>query len=114
MMNTYDLIPEEVLVQLGLNHLPEPERNEILSDISKLIYSGAMHKAFAVLDEGQQDELMALMAASNAERGNSKAREQVETFLRENVPDFNRFLEQESSAFFEKQHRLYKEITGKE
>lgn len=112
-MNTHNTIPNDVLAQLGLDQLPEGERNKILSDISKLIYGGAMQKAFAVLDEGQQDELMALLATSNAEPGNSKAREQVDTFLTENVPDFGQILEQESRAFFEKQHRLYKEITGK-
>ncbi len=109
-MSTHPAIPNELIARFGLNLLPEAERYAIVSRIGEVIYQAAMRKVWVSLAVGKQDELLRVIKASNAEPDATKARDQVDTFLTENVPDFGQFLEQECRELLESQRSIVKEI----
>ncbi|MBP9760133.1 MAG: hypothetical protein KBD24_02065 [Candidatus Pacebacteria bacterium] len=103
---------DDVITSLGLDLLPEEERIEFLSDIGKVIFAGAIRKAWQSLDIKKQDELTALFDTSNEDPKNDDKRKAIDTFLEAYVPDFEHYVEQEVIALKNAQQDIYGELTS--
>lgn len=104
--------PQKVIADLGLDELPEEERNELLSDIGEVIFEAAMRKTLQNLPPDKQDALMALFDASAADPENEQKAKAIEAYLKEHAPDFERYLAEESASFRETQQQIYGELTS--
>ncbi len=111
-MPTTPSIPPEILEKFGLDILPEDERDELLADVGEVVFRAVMRRVWDTLTPERQDELLARMEASNAEPENEKLREEMDAFLKENVPDLDRFVREEGASLLETQRSIYGEIAS--
>ncbi len=91
--------PAALFEELGLDLLPEEERDAFLADLGELIFSGAMQRTFASLPDEGKEELGNLLEASAADPESDGRRAALETFIKERVPDFDSFVLAEIEAF---------------
>ena len=101
---------DDIIASLGLDLLPEDERNALLSDIGEVIFRGVMHKVWNSLDPTTQDQLTQLFDASNEDPENEQKREAIDQFLTANVPDLKLYVSQEVEALKTAQQDVYGEI----
>jgi hypothetical protein len=101
----------DLLVELGLDSLPEEARDELYSEIGEVVFRGAMHRAWKVLDIKQQEALATLLEESAASPEDDKKQEAVDTYLQKYVPDFQRYIAEEVTALKKAQKNIVSEVT---
>ncbi len=110
--NDQQLNSDAYLEDLGIADLPEEERNEILADIGEVIFQSVMRKVWQSLDIDGQDVLTEILEASAREPENEAHSTALDVFLKERVPDFDRYLAEEVQAFRDSQEKIYGELTS--
>jgi hypothetical protein len=90
----------------------EEERTQLLLEVSEVVYRGVMRKVWNALDVTQQDALHALVEESNEEPDNVEKREAVTLYIKEHVPLYEKYLEEESQAFLRTQEEVYGELSS--
>lgn len=68
-----------ILDALDVEALEENEKEEILIELNEVIFRGTLLRLFEMMDIDTRDKYLALVEANVGE-------EEIETFLRENVP----------------------------
>jgi len=104
--------PQKIIADLGLDELPEQERNELLSDIGEVVLEAAMRKTLQNLPSEKQDALIALFDASAADPQNEQKAHAIEAYLKEHAPEFERYLAEEAASFRNAQQQAYGELTS--
>ena len=100
----------DLLADLGLEHLNEEERTELVGEIGEVILRGVMRKAWNVLSLKEQEELTALLEASAADQGSDEKHAAIDTFLKEHVADLPRYVSDEVEAFKKAQRNAVSEL----
>ena len=93
-----------------LSMLSEEERNELLADIGEVVFDAVMRRVWDALDADGQDELTKLFEASSDDPENDEKRERIDTFLKERVPDFERFVQEETEKLRAAEEKIRGEL----
>ncbi len=88
----------EALADMGVDLLSEEERGELLADIGEVLSQAVLRRAWETLTPELQGELIRLFEAGNAEPDNKKWEEGIDRFLKEHVPDLERFMKEETES----------------
>lgn len=89
-----DILPQDISALLGLDALPEKEKNEMLAKVAELLHQAIIARALTVMSAQMQNEFEKLLG------GNPKP-EEVAGFLQASVPDFSEIVEEEIKRFKE-------------
>jgi len=90
--------PINLLEEVGLSDLPKEHKEELLHEAGEAIYNAVMLRVFDLLPNAQQKELVALLAAQADAPDDASKAEDVAAFLEKNVPDFARFMHEETES----------------
>lgn len=100
---------KEAIADMGLDVLPEEERNELLAEIGEVLFHAVMRRVWEVLTPELQEELFRLFEGGDDDPDSTGRREQVDRFLEERVPDFARFVKEECESLLAAQRSAYEE-----
>ena len=87
--------PSQLLTDLGLDSLPQAERDELNAAVGEIILVGVMRRVWDDLELDQQDALTALFEASEQDPENEEKRASIATFLDTQVPRFAEYVHDE-------------------
>ncbi len=100
---------KEAIADMGLDILPEEERNELLADITEVLFHAVMRRVWEALTPEHQNELFRLFEGGNDDPDTAGRRERVDRFLEEHVPDLARFVKEECESLLAAQRSAYEE-----
>jgi hypothetical protein len=90
-----DLILKNIEKELGLENLPEQEKNEILLRISTIIYQGVMLKIVDILSEEDQETLNDFFK----NEGGQDQGDKILTFLKSKIENLDDIVLEEVERF---------------
>lgn len=93
------MIARNILEELGLNRLPSEKQEEVLAQISHLIYQGVLIRALERMGEVSRREFEHLL-------GSEPDDSTIASFLERNVPDLDNLIEEEVSRFRQEMNEL--------
>lgn len=100
------------LESLGVHDLADESQRDLLLEVGETVFMGVMDRVRQVLAIADQETFALLLDESSADPGNAQKREAVDTFLKEKVPDLERFITEEVESFKRTQEQIYGEITS--
>jgi len=100
------------LESLGVHDLADTDQQDLLVEVGETIFMGVMHRVRQVLDLGNQKAFAILLDESSGDPENAQKRQVIDTFLKTNVPDLERFITEEVESFKRTQEQIYGEITS--
>jgi len=96
-------IKNNIISALNMDNLPEKEKEDIIISIGSLIYQNVLMRVLETMPDKKQDEFEKLL-------DNNAQPEEVFSFLRENVDDFEKIIDEEVEKFKDKASMLMNEI----
>lgn len=103
---------EYIVNELGLDqHTPE-ERDQLLAEVTEVLFVASMRKVWNMLSSEQQDTLTTLFEQSTLNPESTDAQTAVLSYLRKHVPDFKKYMAEELRAFLKVQKEVYTEMSS--
>ena len=96
-------IQKNISEVLELENLLPEERQEILLRVGAVIYQNVLMRVMEIMTEEDQDEFEKLL-------DNKGKPEEIFTFLKNKVPDFEKIIEEESIKFRNKSSNIMDQI----
>lgn len=85
---------QQLVHDLGLDKLPENEKNDMIFQISNIVFSSVLGRCSSQMSDEQNQELKSMMDAG-------KQGEEIEAFLRNAVPAYDQITAEEFTAYKE-------------
>ncbi|MBL7058590.1 hypothetical protein ISS03_04590 [Patescibacteria group bacterium] len=92
----HDILKRDITKELGLDSLPEEERQKVLERIGKLIYESVMIRVVEVLDEEDQDAFASILEEVD---GDPAGGDKILKFIKSKVPNIEEIVEEEVVRF---------------
>ena len=96
-------IKNKIINALNIENLSEKEKEEIILRVGTLIYQNVLMRVMETMPEKDQDEFEKLL-------DNNAKPEEVFTFLKNNVKDFEKIINEEAEKFKDKASVMMSEI----
>jgi len=96
-------IQKNITNALELENLPPEERQEIILRVGALIYQNVLTRVIETMTEQDQDEFEKLL-------DKSAKPEEIFTFLKDRVKDFEKIIEEEAIKFKDQASRVMNQI----
>jgi hypothetical protein len=90
-----NIIETNLITQLGLDLLPQEEREKILLDIGEIIFRGVIMKVMDVMNEKDKNDFEKVLDEANK----SEDDDQIGIFLMEKVPNLDAIVSTEVENF---------------
>jgi hypothetical protein len=101
-----NIIETNLITQLGLDLLPQAEREKILLDIGEIIFRGVIMKVMDVMNEKDKNAFEKVLDEANK----SEDDDQIGIFLMEKVPNLDEIVNNEVSNFKKESLDFMKQI----
>ena len=108
-MQTQNIL-QQAVQELGIDHMPEEERDAFLAEVGAVLFRGVMRRVWNSLDRAKQDTLTSLLDASGDDPDNEEKGRALEDFMKKNVPDYAHFVEQEVAELRATQEDIFGEL----
>lgn len=96
--------PRNIILEIGLETLPEELRDELAAITGETVLTGVMRKVWDTLDLRQQDVLMSLLRENELDPENDEKFTAIADFLNTHVPDFAKYVHEEVNALMKAYH----------
>lgn len=96
-------IKNNIISSLNLDNLPEKEQEEIIIRIGSIIYQNVLIRVMETTADKEQDEFEKLL-------DNNAKPEEIFSFLKNNVKDFEKIVNEEAEKFKDKASVMMSEI----
>ncbi|MEK7452947.1 MAG: hypothetical protein AAB614_01810 [Patescibacteria group bacterium] len=93
----YKVLQQNIIKELGIDNLPEKEKEEMLLRIGKIIFQDVMFRVVEILSEKDQDEMSKLFDETAGDDEGDK----VLDFLRSKIDNFDDIVGEEIVKFKE-------------
>ncbi len=103
-----DILQKNIVKELGLENLPENEKEETYLRISKIIYQNVMIRVVELLSEENQNELDGLF---DKEIQSEEESNKILEFLRSKIDNFDDIVVEEIVNFKKESFEVMKEVS---